>query len=332
MSVDQWSSAPFLDRVRAWVDDAVTARGMKLTGEWEQPHCRPWSSAVRFETTGGRVWFKVSGPGTRFEAALLRLLDEVTPGLAPELLAVDTDRAWSLTRDAGPVLRLLAEPDRIWPQWEQTVRAYAEAQVVLSSRGDRVLGTGVTEVSPRTIPGQARRILGQLSEWPVAQGGLDEAQAHALAAMLPDLDSWCAELSASGVPSSVQHDDLHSSNVCWSDSIETMRIIDWGDTSWGCPLATMLATMNSIARHLGVFEEGRPVEDPRVLRVRDAYLEPFTAYADRADLVGWVDLARRTSAVAKALAYQSALVGEPIVTHAEWEFPVRGWFLALAGG
>ena len=44
-----------------------------------------------------------------------------------------------------------------------------------------------------------------------------------------------------------------------------------------------------------------------MLRVRDAYLEPFTGYADRADLVRYVDLARRTGCVGKALSYRAAL-------------------------
>jgi hypothetical protein len=66
-----------------------------------------------------------------------------------------------------------------------------------------------------------------------------------------------------------------------------------------------------------------------VLRVRDAYLEPFTAYADRAELVRYVELARRTGCVARALSYQASLVGEPVATHAEYDFPVRSWFLEL---
>jgi hypothetical protein len=66
-----------------------------------------------------------------------------------------------------------------------------------------------------------------------------------------------------------------------------------------------------------------------VLRVRDAYLEPFTALASRAELERLVDLVRRTGCVTRALSYRAALSGEPAATHAEHDFPVREWFLAI---
>ena len=146
--------------------------------------------------------------------------------------------------------------------------------------------------------------------------------------LLPAFDGWCAELAAMPVPDSLQHDDLHSGNVCWPGD-GSARVIDWGDASWGSPLGTMLATMNSLAFHAGFFVEGEDVDDPRVLRVRDAYLEPFTRYVGRADLVRGVDLARRTGCVVKALSWRAAMSDATPQTHAEYEFPVRAWLLEL---
>ena len=332
MSLDLWTSAAFHEEAQAWVAEQLAGRGVRLTGEWEQPHARIWSSAIRFETTGGRVWFKVNGEGTAQEASLVRLIDERVPGLVPEVLAVDTGRGWSLSGDGGPMLREHAPPHGLWSAWEGIVARYAEAQIVLSSCRDAVLATGAAEVSPTTTPALARALHAELAAVPEPDGGLSPQQADRLAAVLPDLDAWCIELAAVGVPDSVQHDDLHSANVCWTGSVETARIIDWGDASWGHPLGTMLGTMNSIAFHAGVYVEGQPVRDPAVLRVRDAYLEPFTAYADRADLVRAVGLARRTGCVAKALAYRAAMAGQSVATQAEHDFPVRDWLLGLLEG
>jgi hypothetical protein len=331
-AVELWTSAAFLRDVERWVVDELAGHGVRLTGDWEQPHARVWSSAIRFETTDGRVWFKVNGPGTSHEPALVRLLDDRVPGLVPEVLAVHPTLGWSLSRDGGATLRSTGPPEQLWPAWEALVMRYAEVQIQLSEDRDAVLGTGVREVSPATIPTQARVLLDDLTGMPVETGGLAPEQVRELSALLPRLDGWCAELAASGVPDSVQHDDLHSNNVCWAGSVDTARIIDWGDTTWGCPLGTMLATMNSIAYHAGLFVEGRPIEAPEVLRVRDAYLEPFTAYAARTDLVRCVDLARRTGCVGKALSYQAALAGAPVSAHAEYDFPVREWFLGLLEG
>jgi hypothetical protein len=322
MPVGLWSSAAFVDEARAWVAQQARPHGLSLTGEWEQPHCRPWSSAIRFESDGGRLWFKVNGPGIRFEAALVDLLSRVVPDLVPSLLADDTVRGWTLTRDAGPVLRSVAPPDELWGWWEGLVVRYAAAQIVLADHRDSVRDAGVPEASPATLPGQARAVLAELAGLPPEDGGLTRDEVMSLEALLPEYDAWCQALAQSGVPDTVQHDDLHSSNICWNGSVETARIIDWGDASLGCPLATMLCTLNSIAFHAEV-----EVDDPRVLRVRDAYLEPFTAFATRAELVEQVALARRTGAVTRAMAYQHAFDGEPRSAEAEQDWPVRGWLL-----
>jgi hypothetical protein len=86
----------------------------------------------------------------------------------------------------------------------------------------------------------------------------------------------------------------------------------------------MLATLNSIAWHAGT-----TVEDPRVVRVRDAYLEPFASYAGHDRLVRLVHLARRTGCLGRALSYVHALEGEPREAQEELEWPVRAWLLDL---
>jgi hypothetical protein len=304
-------------------------RGLELTGEWAQPHARAWSSAIRFETTGGRLWFKVNGVGTWHEPALVQLLSARLPDLVPEVLAVDVDRGWSLTRDGGPMLREVFAPELSWEPWEGLVARYAEAQLRLAGDREAVLATGVREVSPRTLPELARSLLEELVAVAPEGGGLAAEDARRLAQALPQLDTWCAELDASGIPSTVQHDDLHSGNVCWAGSVASARVIDWGDASWGFPLGTMLATMNSLAFHAGMYVEGHPVDAPEVLRVRDAYLEAFTAWGSHAELVHLVDLARRVGCVAKALAYRAALRDAPVGAEAEMGFPVRDWLLGL---
>jgi len=290
-----------------------------------QPHVRPWSTVTRFELADGPAWFKVNGPGTAYEPGLLGVLSRLVPDLVPQVLATDTSRGWSLTRDAGPTLRLAAPPEEQWPHWEQIMARYAEAQLLLAGHATSLVDAGVTEVSPGTLPGQTEALVADLAAVSPDEGGLSSRQVGELKRVLPELGAWCAELAASGVPISIQHDDLHSNNVCWAgSSADATRIIDWGDASLGHPFGTLLVTLNTLA----AFAEC-PDDDARVLRVRDAYLEPFGSLADRSTLVRYVELARRTGCVARALSWGAALQGEPASVHAQWEFPVRGWLLEV---
>jgi hypothetical protein len=323
MPVDLWTSTPFLDEATAWVAGHAEQAGLTLTGEREQPHARPWSSAIRFESDGGRLWFKVNGPGTRHEAALVGTLGRVVPYLVPELLAVDAERGWSLMRDAGPVMRTLADPDQLWTRWEQVLTAYAEAQLTLAAYLPELLAEGVEDLGPTALPGHARRMCDELAALPEDEGGLTPEDVRRVHDALPSYDVACSELAESGVPPSINHDDLHSSNICWGDV--GPRIIDWGDAVVGHPFGTMLATLNSIGWHTGV-----AIDDPRVERVRDAYLEPFAAYGDLADRRHWVTLARRTGCVSRARSYVNAFVGEPREAQAAQDWPVRGWLLEIA--
>jgi Phosphotransferase enzyme family len=326
-----WTSRAFVEEARAWVAAQLAPRGSRITGEWKQPHVRVWSSTLRFETTEGRVWFKVNGNGTAYEAALIALLGELRPGLAPEVLAHDDVRAWSLTRDGGPVLRSIAEPDALWGYWERLLPRYAEAQLALAEHTLRLLTTGIPDRGPAQLPVEYRRLLDELVARPTEDGGLTREEASALEGLLPVYDDWCAELAASPMPDSLQHDDLHSNNVCWPGEpgdLSSVRIIDWGDASVGHPFGTMLATLNSIAFHAGVRDDRR-MDDPRLLRILDASLEPFAGLGGRAQLLRWVALARSTGCVTRALSWESALQEAPATMVAREEFPVRGWLLEL---
>ena len=67
-----WTSSVFVEEARAWVAAQLAPRGSRLTGEWEQPHARVWSSTIRFETLRSRL-VRSSGPYERaisWESAL----------------------------------------------------------------------------------------------------------------------------------------------------------------------------------------------------------------------------------------------------------------------
>jgi hypothetical protein len=91
----------------------------------------------------------------------------------------------------------------------------------------------------------------------------------------------------------------------------------------------MLATLNSIAFQARVLNDDGRIDDLHVLRIRDAYLEPFTGLGSREELIRWTALARSTGYVTRALAWESALQDAPAAVVVGLEFPVRSWLLEL---
>lgn len=322
MTVAEWTSTGFLSEARAWVQEGASRHGLTLVGEPEQPHARPWSSALRFGSDAGPLWFKVNGTGTRYESALLATLTEVAPTLGPDVLASEAARGWTLMRDAGPALRSTAPAEDLWGAWTTILTGYADAQLALADHVDALVAAGTPVVSAATLPGQLRALVAELAARPVQAGGLEADQVRRLESLFPSYDAWCSELATSGLPETLNHDDLHSNNVCVGAT--GTRIIDWGDAVVGHPFGTMLATLNSVAHHTGL-----EVGDTRVKRLRDAYLERFDAYGSRKDRKRWVKLARRTGAVTRALCYGRALEGTDPAEQAAFDWPVRGWLLEL---
>ena len=122
----------------AWVEATLAGLGRTVVGEVEQPHVRPWSTAMRVPTSGGVVWFKASGPGPAHEGPLLEVFRVF--GVAHVLLplAVHPERPWILFEDGGPTMRA-TRPDGTGDHdlvaWERILAEYAALQRSVEGRG-----------------------------------------------------------------------------------------------------------------------------------------------------------------------------------------------------
>jgi hypothetical protein len=278
----------------AWIDEHLpTAR----TGPLEVFRDRPWSMVARVPTGAGAVYAKENRGDTRYEAALVQALARWVPDRVLTPIAVDVRRGWTLLPDGGPILREVegTEPDH----WERLLADHARLQRDLAPRVDELLALGVPDHRPATFEANLARL----------------PASEALAAELPALheDNEC--LRQGGIPMSLQHDDLHDGNV-FADG----RVFDWGDASVGHPFGVLLVSLRVAADQFQV-EDG----DPLVLRLRDAYLEPWSDLADRASLLAQVRAAVQPAKVGRALAWQRALAEADAPGLAEWGDPVAGW-------
>lgn len=287
-----WRDAAFLEGADDWIH-----RHAGVVGPIEQTHVEFWSTVLRVPATDGVLWFKA--PDDPTEATLTALLASEVPAWTPELVAVDETRGWMLIRDAGARLRELLDDDPDLRHWEIVLGGCAELQLAMAGHADELLAAGVTDFRPGVLPAMVSALL-DADEYLMLDEpeGLASGDRDALRAELPTIATMCDELASAGIPDTVQHDDLNDGNVYLKDG--RYRIIDWGDACISQPFHTLTVALRSIAYRLSLEPGG-----PEILRVRDAYLEPFHAYGSRRELIRLADIAYRTGILARSLAWQS---------------------------
>lgn len=267
-----------MDRVDAehWIRSHV-----EPTGPIELTHDRPWSQAMRVPVAGGVVWFKACGPVQTFEPRMTAQLAARWPGLVAEVLAHDQQRAWLLTADAGTPLSVYGNPPE---PWLELLPRYAELQRGEVAHAGDHLAHGVPDLRVETFPERYADLSAR--ELP-----LDPDEIEALRAFAPRFDGLSAELAATGIPASVQHDDLHQANVYDRDGV--LRVLDWGDSSVSHPFGSLVVTFRFLEEATGL-DPG----DRWFARLRAAYLEPWGPGLEPA-----LDLALRVTAFAHAFAW-----------------------------
>jgi hypothetical protein len=189
---------------------------------------------------------------------------------------------------------------------------------------EEVLGAGVPDARPDRLPRIRAGLLGDRDLCRVGrEGGLTEEDHARLVAAAPAFAAACAALAATGVPLSLQHDDLHDNNVFVpEDRSAPLRVFDWGDAVVGHPFGVLLVTLRVVAS-LTMLEPGAA----ELLRLRDAYLEPWTGEHDRSTLVEAVRLACRVGGVTRADCYRRSLLEATDAGRERFGDGVPGWSL-----
>ncbi|MFF5079196.1 phosphotransferase [Actinoplanes sp. NPDC000266] len=202
MRENDWCDPEWIAGAHAWIAAHLDSPAV---GAIEEVRVRPWSVSHRVMTAAGARWFKANITGCRYEAGLAEALAAWVPGRTLAPIAVERERGWLLTADAGPTLRDLGEGG----DWAGLLQSYASLQRGLTDRADRMIELGVPDMR---LPRVREKTDG--------------------------VEAWCDELAADGIPATLQHDDLHDNNV-----FAGFRFFDWGDTSVGHPFGSLLVSL-----------------------------------------------------------------------------------------
>jgi hypothetical protein len=196
---------------------------------------------------------------------------------------------------------------------------YAQLQLDLAPHADEMVALGVQDLGPSRLPALVAELLADddamLLDRP---DGMTTAMRNRITAELGIYAVCCRRLAESGIPASLQHDDLHDGNVFVG--ADGWRFFDWGDATVSHPFLSLLVALRMAAGALDV-EPG----DPVLLRLRDAYLEPWAAYGTPAELRELCGVALRVGPPARALTWHRILLGIHPAERAEWAASVPGW-------
>ena len=266
-----WQDPEWLAAAERWIDAECARAGLTRIGPaWGRG--RPYSVVARVPTASGTVWFKAHPPAARFEPALLVALADWHPDLFAAPIAVDLDRAWSLTRDGGPTLRERGSPgegaSEPSDRWPAVLRGYARLQADLAPRAADLLSLGLADLRPGSVPGQFERLLGSPHIEAVvgAPDGITRSQYEQLRGLRPRLRELCAELDELGLPASVDHADVHPGNIFAA----TGAPFDWGDAAVAHPFCSLLVALRTAAEQAGLLPGS-----PQARLLTASYLGPW---------------------------------------------------------
>ena len=121
---------------------------------------------------------------------------------------------------------------------------------------------------------------------------------------MPALYETLLDDAAFGIPETIQHDDLHDGQVFVRGG--RYRILDWGDSSVGHPFFTLTVTLRVLGYALEL-----PETAPELFRFRNAYLEPWTRLAPRAELLAALPGALLLGGLCRLLTWREVVAGMP---------------------
>lgn len=314
-----WNQPHWLDEVRAWIDDRLAAHDRRAAGDLEIIHQRPWSAFARLPTDHGPVYFKAPAPTFAYEAPLTAALARWRPDCTVPLLGVDPQRGWLLSAHAGDTLRSLTRSSDQLDHWFTILPLYSQLQIEMAPRVRELLTFGVPDQRLAHLPDIYARLLEDTDTLLLGrESGLTHDEYRRLQSLQVPFAADCRRLAAYGLPQTLVHEEVHENNVIYGNGRHTFT--DWSDCSVGHPFFTMLVTVRTLVHWLKIPEDG-----PQMARVRDAYLEPWTAYATRVQLSQALALGDRLAMVNRAYSWYQGLVALPQEERADYADSVAGW-------
>jgi hypothetical protein len=268
------------------------------------------------------VYFKFNPSDSANEAAVLTLLAEAAPGLAPRLLGSWPEESALATEGCGQCAIGLPDAPAL-DAMEAALRALGRAQTAFSesmlslrselcgeagsasgarapaSRGARLLSAVQETLATRSLP---RRVRAMATDGGILEAdGMPPAERERLLLALEKAEDMAFELSCLPVAPSLEHGDFHDGNVVVGHRGDA-KVIDWAESRLAHPFFSFESVASRLARRRGVARDSEPA-----LRLLAAHNEAWRERVDEASLIEARRLSRQLYPLYLAISRASLL-------------------------
>src|SRR6185436_16077153 len=132
--------------------------------------------------------------------------------------------------------------------------------------------------------------------------GLSSDEFQQIQNLTSRFEQICADLSAFGIPNSLNHGDFHDGNVLLKNG--RITFFDWGDASVTHPFVSLRTFFASIEISLKLDDYAFT---PEMSGLLDRYLEPWQKFALKDELLSAYRLSKPVAAIASALAWYQTI-------------------------
>lgn len=210
-----------------------------------------------------------------------------------------------LVAEGGKKIRDAYSGDEFLRAWREVLPRYARMQRAATRHVREILGFGTPDHrATLLVAGFVDAVANEPGISAGREDRITEDERRALFGLRPKLNEALGALTALGIEDTLQHDDLHHGNVLVRDGRAV--IFDWGDACVSHPFLTLAVTLRfaaSATKHAP--------DDPEIVALRDAYLEPWSDRASTPALRDAAELGRRIGEVSRTLTFYAVARAYP---------------------
>lgn len=285
-----YKEGEWLNPVLCWIQEQIDVEKAVIT-EYTILRGRSVPGClIHLHTTSGPLYFKSVMAFLSHEPKLTNMLSKLYKGHTPEVVGVDYDRHWLLTRDVGG--HSLDNTSNI-RRWEEVLRIFSQIQISCTNYLDQLSMSGCLNWRLNRLEAEVDSFFNFASSLGTEKAEtLIQQQGSTLSALAAHLKELCRQLGNYNIPQSLVHGDFNLDNIYVTD--EGCVFLDWAEGYVGYPFFVLV----DFLAHIG---HSRPELNDFHASFRTAYLEPWSTYMSFARLTEVFELSRPLAVLRYAL-------------------------------